>query len=34
MQLGDEEDRRCYPIDNVLLCQDCSYQRMIPINKF
>ena len=34
MQLGDEEDCRCYPIDNRLFCRECSHERMIPINKF
>lgn len=34
MQLGDEEDRRCYPMDKSLLCEDCCHQRMIPMNKF
>jgi len=34
MQLGDEQDRRCYPLDDALLCQECSYQRLVCVNKF
>jgi len=33
-QLGEEQDRLCYPMDGALLCQDCSHQRLIYTNKF
>ena len=34
MQLGDEQDRRCYPIDDTLLCQGCCRRRLVCVNKF
>jgi hypothetical protein len=34
MQLGNEEDRRCYPIGDTLLCQECCRQRLDYVNKF
>ncbi|CAF0752885.1 unnamed protein product [Rotaria sordida] len=34
MQLGDEQDRRCYPLDDTLLCQGCCHRRLISHNKF
>jgi len=34
MQLGDEQDRRCYPLDDALLCQECCRQRLASVNKF
>jgi hypothetical protein len=34
MQLGDEQDRRCYPVDDRLLCHGCCRRRLISVNKF
>jgi hypothetical protein len=34
MQLGDERDRRCYPLDDILLCQGCCHRRLVSVNKF
>ncbi|CAF3200925.1 unnamed protein product [Rotaria sp. Silwood2] len=34
MQLSNEQDRRCCPLDDVLLCQGCCHRRLISQNKF
>ncbi|CAF1066433.1 unnamed protein product [Adineta steineri] len=32
LQLNDEPDRRCYPLDNILLCQACCRRRLASAN--
>ncbi|CAF1223129.1 unnamed protein product [Adineta steineri] len=34
MQLGDEQNRRCYPLDNKLFCRECCQQRLICFDNF
>ncbi|CAF2101173.1 unnamed protein product [Rotaria magnacalcarata] len=33
-QLGNEEDHRCYPLGDTLLCEECCHRRLISQNKF
>ncbi|CAF1612170.1 unnamed protein product [Adineta ricciae] len=33
-QLGDEQYRRCYPLGDRLLCQECCHQRLNTLDKF
>lgn len=33
MQLNDESDRRCYPLADLLLCQNCCRRRLVSSHR-